>query len=144
MSLDERGLNILKLLVNNPTISGSQLEKEAGLSRKQLSYSLAKINFYLKENGFEEIGRMRTGKFIIPHNVINSYKTNQFTFDEGAYVFIEKERLYLIALILLQHKEELSINHFTSILRISKNTVLNDLKKLQTVIFTGIRFEAMV
>ena len=29
MSLDERGLNILKLLVNNPTISGSQLEKEA-------------------------------------------------------------------------------------------------------------------
>ena len=69
MSLDERGLNILKLLVNNPTISGSQLEKEAGLSRKQLSYSLAKINFYLKENGFEEIGRMRTGKFIIPHNV---------------------------------------------------------------------------
>lgn len=31
MSLDERGLNILKLLVNNPTISGSQLEKEAGL-----------------------------------------------------------------------------------------------------------------
>lgn len=134
MSLDERGLNILKLLVNNPTISGPQLEKEAGLSRKQLSYSLAKINFYLKENGFEEIGRMRTGKFIIPHNVINSYKTNQFTFDEGAYVFIEKERLYLIALILLQHKEELSINHFTSILRISKNTVLNDLKKLQTVI----------
>ena len=134
MSLDERGLNILKLLVNNPTISGSQLEKEAGLSRKQLSYSLGKINFYLKENGYEEIGRMRTGKFIIPHNVINSYKTNQFTFDEGAYVFIEKERLYLIALILLQHKEELSINHFTSILRISKNTVLNDLKKLQTTI----------
>ena len=40
----------------------------------------------------------------------------------------------MIALILLQHKEELSINHFTSILRISKNTVLNDLKKLQTVI----------
>lgn len=28
MSLDERGLNILKLLVNNPTISGSQLEKK--------------------------------------------------------------------------------------------------------------------
>lgn len=134
MSLDERGLKILKLLVDNPTISGSLLEKEANLSRKQISYSLEKINFYLKENGFEEIGRMRTGKFIIPHNVISSYKTNQFTYDEGDYVFIEKERLYLIALLLLQHKEELSINHFTSILKISKNTVLNDLKKLQNTI----------
>lgn len=112
MSLDERGLKILKLLVDNPMISGSQLEKEAGLSRKQLSYSLKKINYYLKENGMEEIGRMRTGKFIISQHVINSYKTNQFSYDKGDYVFMEKERLYLIALILLQHKEELSINHF--------------------------------
>ena len=50
MSLDERGLNILKLLVNNPTISGSQLEKEAGLSRKQLSYSLAKIKMCIRDS----------------------------------------------------------------------------------------------
>ncbi|MEE1466711.1 MAG: BglG family transcription antiterminator [Clostridium sp.] len=134
MSLDERGLKILKLLVDNPMISGSQLEKEAGLSRKQLSYSLKKINYYLKENGMEEIGRMRTGKFIISQHVINSYKTNQFSYDKGDYVFMEKERLYLIALILLQHKEELSINHFSYILKISKNTVLHDLKKLQTTI----------
>lgn len=36
MSLDERGLNILKLLVNNPTISGSQLEKEASCHENSL------------------------------------------------------------------------------------------------------------
>lgn len=77
---------------------------------------------------------MRTGKFIISQHVINSYKTNQFSYDKGDYVFMEKERLYLIALILLQHKEELSINHFSYILKISKNTVLHDLKKLQTTI----------
>lgn len=131
MSLDKRGLKILRTLVDNPTISGSQLETQIALSRKQISYSLKKINYYLKENGYEEIGRMKTGKFIISHNVINSFKTNQYSYDESDYVLVEQERLYLIALILLQHIEELSINHFTTILRISKNTVLNDLKKLQ-------------
>lgn len=134
MSLDERGLKILRMLVDNPAISGSQLEKQINLSRKQISYSLEKINYYLKENGYDEIGRLKTGKFIMPRNVINSFKTNQYSYDESDYVLVEQERLYLLSLILLQHKEELSINHFTSTLRISKNTVLNDLKKLQNTI----------
>lgn len=137
MSLDERGLKILRILVDNPAISGSSLEKEVGLSRKQISYSLEKINYYLKENGYEEIGRMKTGKFIISRDVINSFKTSQYNYDEVDYVLVEQERLYLIALILLQHKEELSINHFTSTLKISKNTVLNDLKKLQSTILNA-------
>lgn len=132
MSLDERGLKILRLIVDNPAISGSELEKELGLSRKQVSYSLKKINFYLLENGYDEIARMKTGKFIIPREVINAYKTDTYAYDEYKYVFVEQERLNLIVLILLQHKEELSINHFTSILKISKNTVLNDMKKLQS------------
>lgn len=132
MSLDERGLKILRIIVDNPAISGSQLEKELGLSRKQVSYSLKKINFYLLENGYEEITRMKTGKFVIPKEVINVYKTDTYAYDEYKYVFVEQERLNLIVLILLQHKEELSINHFTSILKISKNTVLNDMKKLQS------------
>lgn len=132
MSLDERGLKILRLIVDNPAISGSQLEKELGLSRKQVSYSLKKINFYLLENGYEEITRMKTGKFVIPREVMNAYKTDTYAYDEYKYVFVEQERLNLIVLILLQHKEELSINHFTSILKISKNTVLNDMKKLQS------------
>ncbi len=131
MSLDERGYKILKMLVDNPTMLGSQLEKELGLSRKQLSYSLEKINYYLVDNGFEEIGRMKTGKFVIAREVIQSFKTDGYSYDDNDYILNEQERLYLIVLILLQHKEELSINHFTSILKISKNTVINDMKKLQ-------------
>lgn len=134
MSLDERGLMILNTLVNNPAMTGAQLEKEVGLSRKQISYALEKINYYLNENGFEEIGRMKTGKFIISMNVINSFKTSKYTFNKVDYVFVESERIHLIALMLLQRKEELSINHFTSTLKVSKNTILNDLKKVQNTI----------
>ena len=131
MSLDERGYKILKMLVDNPTMLGSQLEKELALSRKQLSYSLEKINYYLIENGLPEIGRMKTGKFIISREVIHSFKSDGYAYDDANYILNEQERLYLIVLILLQHKEELSINHFTTILKISKNTVINDMKKLQ-------------
>lgn len=131
MSLDDRGYRILKMLVDNPTILGSQLEKELGLSRKQLSYSLEKINYYLMENGLAEIGRMKTGKFVISRDVIQSFKSEGYAYDDNNYILNEQERLYLIVLILLLHREELSINHFTSILKISKNTVINDMKKLQ-------------
>ena len=134
MSLDERGFSILKMLVDNPAILGSQLEKELNLSRKQLSYSLEKINYYLVENGLEEIGRMKTGNFTIPRDVIQSFKSDGISYNDNNYIFNEQERIYLIVLILLEQKEELSINHFTTTLKISKNTVLNDMKKLQTTI----------
>lgn len=137
MSLDERGYKILQIIVDNPTITGAILEKEMALSRKQISYSLDKINYYLMENGYDSIERMRTGKFIIPKEVVGAFHTKQFTGSIGNYAFTEQERLYLITLLLLQHKEELSINHFTSTLKISKNTVLNDMRKVQSTWMTS-------
>ena len=131
MSLDKRGFQILMMLVNHPAISGAQLEKELNLSRKQISYSLQKINYYLNENGFEEIKRLKTGKFVISKDIIANYKVSENTYNEKEYVFEENERLKFIIMILLAHKEELSIQHFTNILKISKNTVINDMKKLQ-------------
>ena len=53
MYLDQRGVKILKMIVNDPSVSGKELEQTLGLSRKQISYSLGKINDYLKKNGFE-------------------------------------------------------------------------------------------
>lgn len=131
MPLDERGYKILHMIVDDPAITGAQIEKELDLSRKQISYALEKINYYLLENGYDAIERMRTGKFIVPKDVVDAYKTRQFTGTIDNYVCTEPERLLLIVLILLEHKEELSINHFTSTLKISKNTVLSDMRKLQ-------------
>ena len=45
--LDERGYTVLKTIVNNPAITGKEVEASLQLSRKQLSYTIEKINDYL-------------------------------------------------------------------------------------------------
>lgn len=131
MYLDERGYTVLKTIVNNPAITGKEVEASLQLSRKQLSYTIEKINDYLQDNGMSKIERLRTGKFIIPVAVIEQYQTEEITGDGTTYIYTDKERGLLIFLMLLCVREELSIYHFTSKLEISKNTFLTDLKKLE-------------
>lgn len=132
MLLDERGLKILKTLASNPTIYGSQLENELSLSRKQLSYALEKINVYLLENDYDEIKRLKTGKFVVPNSVVEAFCKDKQNYDKDNYVFTEQERIYFITLVALLRNEALSINHFSYILKVSKNTILMDMKKVQT------------
>ena len=44
MYLDERAYTVLKTIVNNPAITGKEVEMSLQLSRKQLSYTIEKIN----------------------------------------------------------------------------------------------------
>lgn len=134
VSLDERGYKILKTIVDDPTITGVQLEKEMGLTRKQISYSLEKINYYLMDNGFNNIERLKTGKFVVQKEVIDAFKTNKLNDNIDRYIFAEHERILLITLMLLEHKEEFSINHFTFMFKVSKNTVISDIRKVHSTL----------
>ena len=78
-----------------------------------------------------KIERLRTGKFIVPMMVLEQYKTEDMDGFDTTYVYSDKDRGFLIYLMLLCIQEELSIYHFTSELEISKNTFLTDLKKLE-------------
>jgi len=129
--LDERGYLVLKTIVNNPSITGKEVEQSLDLSRKQVSYTMDKINQYLADNGLPKIERLRTGKFVIPVPVLEQYQTEDIGIKDSTYVYSDKERGALIFLILLCTREELSIYHFTSKLDISKNTFLIDVKKLE-------------
>ena len=131
MYLDERGYLVLKTIVNNPSITGKEVEQSLDLSRKQVSYTMDKINQYLADNGLPKIERLRTGKFVIPVPVLEQYQTEDIGIKDSTYVYSDKERGALIFLILLCTREELSIYHFTSKLDISKNTFLIDVKKLE-------------
>ena len=131
MYLDERGYTVLKTIVNNPSITGKEVEASLQLTRKQLSYAIEKINDYLQGNGMPKIERLRTGKFIVPVSVLEQYQTEDIGGFDTTYVYSDKDRGFLIYLMLLCIREELSIYHFTSELQISKNTFLTDLKKLE-------------
>ena len=87
MYLDERAYTVLKTIVNNPSITGKEVEMSLQLSRKQLSYTIEKINDYLQDNGTPKIERLRTGKFIIPVAVIEQYQTEEIAGDGTTYIY---------------------------------------------------------
>lgn len=129
LCIDKRSYFILqKIITNHNTITGKEIEKTYNISRKQLSYSMTKINDYLTTLNLEPIKRENTGYFIVPNSVIEKFITEDNK-EKDYYIFNDKERLYIIILILFTRKEEISVNHFTIELKISKNTLLSDFKK---------------
>ena len=131
MVLDERALALLQYIVDNPNTSGNQLQEEFKLSRKQISYSLEKVNYYLAEFGYPKIERLKTGRFIVPNSVVSYFKTSSVEINQSQFVYSELDRQNLIVLILLNHSRELGIYNFVSSLQVSKNTILKDIKKIQ-------------
>lgn len=117
--------------MNNPSITGKEVESSLQISRKQLSYTIDKINDYLQDNGLPRIERLRTGKFVVPVAVLEQYQTEDMKVKGSTYIYSDKDRCFLVYLMLLCIREELSIYHFTSELQVSKNTFLADLRKLE-------------
>ncbi|WP_079478514.1 BglG family transcription antiterminator [Halobacillus salinus] len=130
MELNERSNKILHELVVNPKITSTTLEKKYDLTRRQLGYSFSKINNWLESHNLPEIERTRQGQFIIDRAIFAQVNGEQkLTFETT--VLSERQRVHLIILMLLS-REELSLNHFTYELDFSKNTILNDLKQVQS------------
>jgi len=131
MYLDERSNLLLKEVLINPDTSNIKLEKKFKLSRRQISYSFQKINNWLEENNYPPIKRTNSGKFIISPVVMQIFAEKV---DQNQYIPSERERAQLIIMLLINNNTELSLFHFTSALKVSKNTILRDLKIAQKII----------
>ncbi|EHL5833373.1 BglG family transcription antiterminator [Salmonella enterica] len=131
MAMDKRVVAVLDAIVNDPSMTGTKLEKQFCLTRKQLSYTLKKVNDYLESNHFAPINRLKTGKLYIPRHVLEHFRQNQMAETDQRYLFSEEERGQMIIFMLLTRSERLSLLHLSSSLGVSQNTIMNDLKKVR-------------
>ncbi|KHD84490.1 BglG family transcription antiterminator [Bacillus ginsengihumi] len=129
MVLSIRNKQILNELVANPSIISVELEKKFNLTRRQLGYSINKINEWLITNNLPIIERTRQGYFIINEDIFITM--NGESREIHPHILTEKQRVAIIIMMILSLKEELSLNHFAFELDVSKNTILNDLKHVQ-------------
>ncbi|MWN05815.1 BglG family transcription antiterminator [Gilliamella sp. Pas-s95] len=134
MVVDKRIHAVLKALIHNPNMSGVELQSEFGLTRKQLSYTIKKINDFLESSNLELIKRFKTGKFSVPKLVIETFRDEPVSLAIGRYIYSEDERVHLLLFFLLIRTERMSLIHLSSSLTVSQNTVINDIKKVQAMI----------
>ncbi|WP_188454887.1 BglG family transcription antiterminator [Virgibacillus oceani] len=130
MNLDARSNKILEELMMNPGITSKDIEKKYDLTRRKLGYSFDKINDWLISKNLPAIERTRQGQFIIDETIFTKMNNDHTGEPAELEILSEKQRVYTIIMMLLSN-EELSLNHFTSELDVSKNTVLRDLKRAQ-------------
>lgn len=125
--MNDRAIKILKLLLENRDYKITDLEQEMNLSKRQINYTIKQINDYLIDRGVSMIERNFLGEFII-HDDIYYFLSSEIT---GIDFFTEEERMDFIYLYLYLSLDEISVFHIVDFLKISKNTVLSDLRQLK-------------
>ncbi|MFC3419027.1 BglG family transcription antiterminator [Salinicoccus hispanicus] len=131
MQLDERSGSILDELLRSPGVTSKELEKKYNLTRRQFGYSFKKINDFITSKNLPIIERNSQGNFIINQAVITNLKDDHEVSSAETNIYSEHQRQYMILLMLLGSNEELSLNHFAFELDVSRNTILNDFKKVR-------------
>lgn len=132
MNLEARNNQLLMELVNTPQITSKVLYKKFDLSRSQLNYALTKINDFLDDEKLPRIKRTKNGHFLVPNVVVATFRDGKERSPEiiRNYIFSGQERLWIIELLMLSKEEYLSLDHFIEALKVSRNTVLRDLKSV--------------
>ncbi|GAB3056931.1 BglG family transcription antiterminator [Salinicoccus sesuvii] len=133
MQLDERSGSILDELLKQPGVTSKELEKKYGLTRRQFGYSFNKINEFITSKNLPSIERSSQGNFIINQAVITNLKHDHEVSSAETNVYSEHQRQYIILLMLIGSHEALSLNHFSFDLDVSRNTILNDFKKVREI-----------
>lgn len=129
MFLDERSASLLKLLQHSSIPSMGEIEDQTGLTRRQIQYSLGKVNDWLQFNDYAPVQYTRELGYFLPDKIPEDAISVKLT--KRSYVFSEKDREQVIYLMILLSQEPLSVFHFQSATGVSRNTVLNDLQRLK-------------
>ncbi|MDG0841897.1 BglG family transcription antiterminator [Staphylococcus equorum] len=133
--IQAENFNIITEMIKNPKIKGKDLEVMFNMSRRQLGYRIQKINEWLTEQDCPTIERTSQGFFIVDDIIKNFLNVSIEPIpQEDEQVYTAYQRAHLILLMLFREDETLSLNHFSIDLKVSKNTVLNDLKKLKSLL----------
>lgn len=127
--MDNELVLILQLLLKRTLITINILKDETGLSKRQITYRINKINILLKSKKVPHIFLGYNKNLVIELEtrdaileIINEYGTG--------YYLSKCERLAYMYLMLFINLDYLSLNHFIDSMKVSRSCVLLDFKDL--------------
>ncbi len=88
MFLDERSAGLLKLLQHSSIPSMNEMEQQTGLTRRQIQYSLGKVNDWLESNGYAPVQYKRDLGYFLSDQIADASITVKLT--KRSYIFFRK------------------------------------------------------
>lgn len=127
--LDQRATQLLQTILKSKFITIRQLETITKMSRRMIQYDLKKINMWLDEHQLAPIRNKRGYGLVVDDRIKEvEFKDTKMTSIQG-YDLSEEERLCMIYLLLFFHNDYLPLQQFMSMLQLSKNTVIELIKR---------------
>lgn len=127
--IEKRPAFLLNYLIKVKNTTMNQVMETTQLTKRQISYDLEKINYWLKDRALPVIPYKGIQYLEIPEEVVDYFRKQQANNQERNFVLTEEERLMIIYLYLFIRQEPISSVHLTQLLQVSKNTVISDVKK---------------
>lgn len=128
--INNRGMAILLTMMEIPRITLLELSIKTKIPEQEILRHISSINDMLRKSQLKTIKRVN-GQYTFPERFI-SEKEKLFEFCyKHQILFSENERIYLLYLYIFSSNEYISSYHLQELLAVSRNTTLNDLKRMK-------------
>ncbi|MCP3032512.1 BglG family transcription antiterminator [Halobacillus sp. A1] len=131
--LDQKSYQFLERIIKYNQITKPGVMMELDLSERQFHYLLEKVNSILSSMNLPSI-ELKNQMFVVDDQTKELLETESALDMRGNDLVIsEDDRPFMIYLYTFIKKEAISSYHYQSLLKVSKNTALNDVKKAKEV-----------
>lgn len=135
--MKKRSKEILDLLArreNNHTIS--TLAAKFEVSERTIRNDIKDINDYLKEQEITPIRFGSNGLIVMEEDISQAGETTQQE-DLYTYKLLKEERRMLVAAILIDTKDHITLSQIADMLYVSRATIINDLDEVKKMLESG-------
>ncbi len=135
--LDPRCKAILTMiLLSNSTVSIQSLCLEFNVSKRSIYYDLDKINKWLAEHNFSCLDIVRNKGISINYHSKEDILNSLENYDYNNFYYSLEDRQHIICCEVLNPTLTLTIEYFMELLKVSRNTIINDLKQVNDFLST--------
>lgn len=137
--LGTREILILEKIIKSNISNSKQLSEKLDYSKRQISYSLEKINLELKEMGLKRIVRLKSGEWLYEINSLQALLQKQLPKEKNEFPNVEdytepETRYQMEMLLILIETGKVGVEDISDFMKVSRNTVLLDLRKCKELL----------
>lgn len=130
--MNQRSMAVLKQLIQQDAyISVSKLSTIFNVSRRSIYNDLEKVNDWLKEHGFEAIKQVRSEGIYLDDQTKQEIIKKYTLMEDSYYEYSAGERRAWIYIHITSSSQAYFIEDLKELLQVSRNTILEDIKKLK-------------
>lgn len=130
--MDQKSFAVLnQLILTDSYVTVQELALTFNVSRRKIYNDIAKINDWLKESGYPNINQVRGQGLYLDEYIKEEIRTHLPSNEYSYYGYSPIERKSWIFIFIAVQDQPLFLNDFIELFQVSRNTVVEDVKKLK-------------